>query len=719
VDMPRVGSDFAGYQIQGIIGRGGMSVVYQAEHPRLARVVALKVLAFELAEDDRFRERFVRESRLAASLDHPNIIPIFDAGSADDLLYIAMRYVKGDLKSQLQQQGRLRPERVLPIITQVASALDAAHHLGLVHRDVKPANVLIALHAGMEGQDHVYLADFGLTKHATSRSGITGTGQFVGTVDYMAPEQIEGKQVDGRADIYALGCIVYECLTGRVPFTRDNDAAVIWAHLKEDPPRVSGFLPDVPSTVDDVIGRAMGKRADERYPSCMALVAGLKEALDVRLQGDRLAAEAPLGGETVLRGRGDVAAPQPSVGPGAAPIGYSTEPAPQTSSPPFPSDSPEAPAKPSPPASVEASSRAPSEPSIEAARPWQPTPASSEHREPPPRTDSSAPAAGSGGRDKRRGRVVAAVAGVALVVAAAIAAFVLRPGSEGTEQAGAGGGRLTEAALLGDTTRDLSPLGAFPDPVEALFLVAHIGPKNIVRWDCARPDQALEDAVRAVTCSPGGVVSQVSYSLFHDGFRLRDYFTDLASSQGATTAGECAGTNAWRGSWSIGPETWAHAIGGGNGEYRGKVLCFRDSTGQAHVAWLDYATKIFAEATGPPGSEAQAQLYGWWQQEAGPNHPQHIHDLEMAGEHQHEAGVIVGEETVTGTVVRFERSGTEIESVYLEQSNGEETEVYFDPNRTYECGLEHLLEHRDSATPITLPVERKGQRFIATHFTHC
>ena len=288
MEMPRVGTDFAGYQVQGIIGRGGMSVVYQAEHPRLARTVALKVLAVELSEDDRFRERFVRESRLAASLDHPNIIPIYDAGASDDLLYIAMRFVKGDLKTMIQREGRLRPERLMPVFTQIASALDAAHHLGLVHRDVKPANVLIAFSSGPDGRDHVYLADFGLTKHATSRSGITGTGQFVGTVDYMAPEQIEGKPVDGRVDVYALGCIAYECLTGRVPFTRDTDAAVIWAHLREDPPKVSAVVGNVPPEVDEVIAKAMAKSVDDRYDSCMKLLAALREAIDfdpARAQG--------------------------------------------------------------------------------------------------------------------------------------------------------------------------------------------------------------------------------------------------------------------------------------------------------------------------------------------------------------------------------------------------------------------------------------------------
>ncbi|HEX9235366.1 MAG TPA: serine/threonine-protein kinase, partial [Actinomycetota bacterium] len=208
---PRIGSVIAGYRIDSLIGRGGMSVVYLAEDLNLGRKIALKVLAPELAGDARFRERFVRESRLAASLEHPNIIPIHDAREADGVLYIAMRYVEGtDLKGLIKEEGRLDPGRTLSIVGQVAGALDAAHARGLVHRDVKPGNILIARASESGGPEHVYLSDFGLTKRATSDSGITATGQFVGTLDYAAPEQFEGKPLDGRTDQYSLGCCLYE-----------------------------------------------------------------------------------------------------------------------------------------------------------------------------------------------------------------------------------------------------------------------------------------------------------------------------------------------------------------------------------------------------------------------------------------------------------------------------------------------------------------------------
>src|SRR6516165_2151434 len=212
--LPLVGDEFAGYRIRSVLGRGGMSVVYQAENLRLSSVIALKVLAPELAADDVFRARFLEESRIAASLNHPNVIPIYDMGSQDGLLYIAMRYVSGtDLRQMIKKRGRLQPETALFLLGQAARALDAAHRQGLVHRDVKPGNMLIEPAADEGDPDHVYLSDFGITKHASSRSGLTATGQFMGTIDYISPEQIQDRGVDGRADICSLACVLYECLT--------------------------------------------------------------------------------------------------------------------------------------------------------------------------------------------------------------------------------------------------------------------------------------------------------------------------------------------------------------------------------------------------------------------------------------------------------------------------------------------------------------------------
>jgi serine/threonine protein kinase len=278
--LPMVGEEFAGYRLRSVLGRGGMSVVFETENPRLGSVVALKVLAPELAEDDLFRERFLQESRIAASLNHPNVIPIYDTGPSDGLLYIAMRYVAGrDLRAVLKDQGHISPAQALMLIAQAGRALDAAHRRGLVHRDVKPANILIERGAEDE-PDHVYLADFGISKHARSRSGLTATGQLVGTIDYIAPEQIQGKSVDGRADIYSLGCVLYECVTGRVPFKKDLDAAVIWAHVEELPTAPSIVMPELPPGIDDVIARALAKDPDDRYATAHEFVAAARGALE-------------------------------------------------------------------------------------------------------------------------------------------------------------------------------------------------------------------------------------------------------------------------------------------------------------------------------------------------------------------------------------------------------------------------------------------------------
>jgi serine/threonine protein kinase len=272
-----LGSDFAGYRIEALIGRGGMGEVYKAEHPRLGSKVALKLLAPELAEEKLFRERFVRESRLAASLNHPNVIPIFDAGEEAGLPYIAMRYVAGpDLKSLVERDGPLPLERALSIVSQVGSALDCGHERSLIHRDVKPGNILLE-ESAEGGQAHVYLSDFGVAKHTLSRSGLTTTGQFVGTIDYIAPEQIEGKPLDGRADVYSLGCVLFEALTAVPPFERESNVAMMYAHLLEPPPSLSERRPELPAEFDEVIATALAKNPAERYPSCRALVEAVRE----------------------------------------------------------------------------------------------------------------------------------------------------------------------------------------------------------------------------------------------------------------------------------------------------------------------------------------------------------------------------------------------------------------------------------------------------------
>jgi YVTN family beta-propeller protein len=269
------GTSLGTYEIRGRIGRGGMGEVYLARDTRLGRPVALKVLPERLAQDERFRERLLRESRLAASLDHPNVVPVYEAGEVDGRLFIAMRFVDGvDLKALLLEAAPLSPERVMKIAGQLAEALDAAHQRGLVHRDVKPSNVLLDLQGD---HDHAYLADFGLT-HSPAAAGPTD-GQFMGTVDYVAPEQIRGEVVDGRADQYALGCLLFECLTGSLPFRDRSEVAAIFAHLEEPAPAASERHDGLPPAVDAVLARALAKDPAQRFDSCRGLVAAARDAL--------------------------------------------------------------------------------------------------------------------------------------------------------------------------------------------------------------------------------------------------------------------------------------------------------------------------------------------------------------------------------------------------------------------------------------------------------
>jgi tRNA A-37 threonylcarbamoyl transferase component Bud32 len=315
--MPQLGAEFAGYRLEELVGRGGMSIVYRAQHLRLERIVALKVLMPELSQDDSFRERFTRESRLAASLDHPNVIPIYEAGDEDGVFYIAMRFVGGStLKAVLESEGPLPPARTASVLSQVASALHAAHEeKGLVHRDVKPANILVVPGHGPEGGDHVYLSDFGIAKQRAA-GALTKTGMFVGTADYAAPEQIEGRELDRRADVYALGCVLYETLTGAPTYEKDSEVALMYAHLLEPPPQVTLKRPDLSPEVDAVVAKAMAKNADDRYATTPEFSAAMRKALigtETRRTQQSEQARVP---ETVLTGG---AAAPPVQPPPAAP----------------------------------------------------------------------------------------------------------------------------------------------------------------------------------------------------------------------------------------------------------------------------------------------------------------------------------------------------------------------------------------------------------------
>jgi hypothetical protein len=270
-----VGETFGGYTIESLLGRGGMGAVYLATDERLGRKVALKVISPELAHDEDFRARFLRESQLAASLDHPSVIPIYDADEFDGILFLAMRYVNGpSLQALLRSRGSLPAAETLRIAQQIGGALDAAHAADLVHRDVKPANILVA-GAG----EHAYLCDFGLARHSSSQ-GMTRTGFFLGSIDYCAPEQIQGRDLDGRADVYSFGCVLFHCLIGQPPYRRDTEFAVLNAHLNEPPPAISMLRPDLPRGIDGVIATAMAKHRDARYSRAGDVATALRKALD-------------------------------------------------------------------------------------------------------------------------------------------------------------------------------------------------------------------------------------------------------------------------------------------------------------------------------------------------------------------------------------------------------------------------------------------------------
>jgi hypothetical protein len=310
------GSRIGKYVLEQQIGHGGMAVVFRARDEQLGRLVALKIMDPAVASDAEFRERFARESRAAAAVDDPHIIPVFEAGESAGMLFIAMRYVPGgDVRSLLTREGPLRVDRAAAILVSVASALDAAHAAGLVHRDVKPGNMLMDVRKGRP--DHVYLADFGLTKTTSGAVALTSTGRFVGTADYAAPEQIGGRRVDGRADQYALACAAVEMLTGQPLFPLENVMAVLTAHMYKPPPPVTVRRHGLPAELDAVLGRALAKSPDDRYPSCGDFTAAFQRAASSGRSETLVAAGVPH-----RRTEGEAAGPAPD-----GPSGVRAEPA--------------------------------------------------------------------------------------------------------------------------------------------------------------------------------------------------------------------------------------------------------------------------------------------------------------------------------------------------------------------------------------------------------
>ena len=407
--MPQLppGSVFAGYRIESVIDRGGMGVVYKAIDPDLDRPVALKIIAPEHSQNETAVARFKAECKLAASLEHPNIVPIHRGGQFEDVLYLAMRFVPGTNLRAVIDRGPMELPRVARIIHQVASALDVAHERGLVHRDVKPANILIS---GTGDFEQVYLTDFGLTKRLGSIGALTRTGGWVGTPDYVAPEQIQGRNVDRRADVYSLGCVLFEMLTGRVAYAKDSDMAKLWAHVSDPPPLPRTVRPQLVEAFDDIIGQATAKDPNDRYATAGQLAAAVQDAVGLQQQADERRAAAPPAIPAdfgIAATRDESFAPGPP--PSAPPAGAGREPAGVGAGAPPPPDPPanagfqEPPPPPPPPRGVAA-------------------PPAAGRREPPPPGRRTGRGAGGGGGwfGRHRGPVIGALA-LAVVAVAAVA----------------------------------------------------------------------------------------------------------------------------------------------------------------------------------------------------------------------------------------------------------------------------------------------------------
>lgn len=272
--MLRKGDMVAGFRIDALLAEGGMSVIYEATQESLDRTVALKVLTRELGNDPEFSARFRREGLLQATIDHPHIVTVYEAGESEHGLFLAMRLIEGPTLKEKILDGRLDPRWTVRLLSQVSEALDASHKIGLIHRDVKPQNVLIG--AG----DHAYLADFGLTK-ALDAAALTATGQFMGTVDYVSPEQARSEEVTPHSDVYQLAGVLYECLSGEVPFDRPTDAAVLYARLTEPPPRLAEVRPELPAGLSEVIARGMAMEPGDRHDSPGELMREARGALGV------------------------------------------------------------------------------------------------------------------------------------------------------------------------------------------------------------------------------------------------------------------------------------------------------------------------------------------------------------------------------------------------------------------------------------------------------
>jgi serine/threonine protein kinase len=561
-----------------------MSCVYLAEHIRLGRKVALKVLASALSEDEGYRERFIRESRRAAELEHPNIIPIYDAGDDEGALYIAMRYVDGsDLKAIVKRDGPLHLGRALFMLEQVAGALDAAHEHDLVHRDVKPSNILVS-----EPSDRVYLTDFGVVKHTASR-GLTKTGFFIGTVDYAPPEQIEGLPLDPRTDVYALGCVLYECLTGRAPFDREGEVAVMHAHLTEPPPKLTVPRPDLPKALNEVVATAMAKSKEDRYESCEDLIVAARDA----------ALQRPTTMRSQLRDLDSQGAPlvvdsspepPPAVEPTVVPV--PVEPSPVPVSQETPQASAEAPVS-------QGSAEAPAQ----VAPPPEPPPG---EPAPPPVTP---PPTQGGAEPPARGRprvprwLLTALLVIGAAAASGVAVYFATNSSSSPSSSGTSGSTGTTGPAPQATT---GVTGLIPAP--------------LLKNSCqVSPAPLVAGAVQSAVCTPPANPADRTLRFYPDRWEISifpntaalhsAYDTLRRESDTGQNFGQCNGV-AWGGE-----SPWSHVSGKSAGKFAGRRFCYFDGN-VAVIVWthekLGQASHIDMLATAREGGSDHPALFNWW-----------------------------------------------------------------------------------------------------------
>ncbi|MFN2594554.1 MAG: protein kinase [Actinomycetota bacterium] len=591
---PRIGTLIDRYRVTDLIAEGGMGVVYMAEHTALGTKVALKLLSARYAQDQKFRKRFEGEWKRAASLDHANILAVHDAGEAAGEMYIAMPYIHGtDLATLIEEHGRLGVNETLDVLGQIGKALDAAHDNGLIHRDVKPGNILVASGEGRDPKGHAYLCDFGISRRMSSMTSLTQVGQTVGTSAYMAPEQIEGpsEAVDGRTDLYALGCVFYECLSGKVPFEADSDVAIYWAHMHKPPPKVSDLGLGLPVELDAVIATAMAKHKENRYATCGEFIAAAKEAVGELRTAESTTARATTADSTRqtapdLSEPAVPPAPGQTTGDDAHPAKAKETFAAQVEAPPGKRRE-----------TVAAQVEAPSQKAHETVA------AQAEILSVPPDAPGEAEPVSITPRPQRRSRLplVLSLVGFVAVAAAVVVFLVSRNPSNPHVPAHSGS----------TPTASPTPLEPFPNTAEA-DLLQHV--PSVAKQSCSRSSSPTPttSVLASVICSAGPQTAV--YTQYGSETDMNDAFDQVAADagfQGFTTgrdSGACRSRRAFY-EYSI-----AHSFGG-------QLLCYPENSGTGngtgfYMYWTDVRLNILS--SGFRDDFNQPAIYSWWLHDSGP-----------------------------------------------------------------------------------------------------